>query len=370
MRLRCTGELLINGMRIGGTFLLRQQLLGCRQISSFTRFDEYLTQRREQASKSLLIQVPSADGAAEVKDYLQSRYGKLESLYYYTLPKKAKGNMGGGGGGVGGTALSYLANHASQRDHHWLLAEFSSKQSALECISSCQHGEGTLPFQSSMLFYQGLLSNGNGASGSKSRRNNASGGATKRKENSSAEEEEGPEMQTERLTNEVPTPNFKKGKTLSDQLKILEESTKLSELGIRVRFFVASQLEQVLSNLFPNGCILPFGSTVSGIGRQSGDLDLVMVPDTREIFPDQQQNLKASSSSNGKLLFHSKILSFQNTANARYQTQKVMEIMGDVIQLFIPGCVHLQRILQARVPILRFGSDFTDLQCDLSMTNS
>ncbi|ODM88280.1 Poly(A) RNA polymerase, mitochondrial [Orchesella cincta] len=47
-----------------------------------------------------------------------------------------------------------------------------------------------------------------------------------------------------------------------------------------------------------------------------------------------------------------------------------METVADIIQLFVPGCAHVQRILQARVPILRFRNEFTDLQCDLSMTNS
>jgi len=47
-----------------------------------------------------------------------------------------------------------------------------------------------------------------------------------------------------------------------------------------------------------------------------------------------------------------------------------METVADVIQLFVPGCTQVQRILQARVPILRFWSEYTDLQCDLSMTNS
>lgn len=59
---------------------------------------------------------------------------------------------------------------------------------------------------------------------------------------------------------------------------MLEDTHKVTELGIRVRFLVASHLEQALKTLFPLGAILPFGSTVSGIGRQTGDLDLVLLP--------------------------------------------------------------------------------------------
>lgn len=66
---------------------------------------------------------------------------------------------------------------------------------------------------------------------------------------------------------------------LNQQLGILEKSLRLSDLGIRLRFLIAHQLEFTLQSLFPQGCVLPFGSTVSGIGRQSGDLDLVLLPD-------------------------------------------------------------------------------------------
>jgi len=59
-----------------------------------------------------------------------------------------------------------------------------------------------------------------------------------------------------------------------------------------------------------------------------------------------------------------------SSGNSRFQVQRVMETVADVIQLFVPGCIQVQRILQARVPILRFWSEFTELQCDLSMTNS
>lgn len=341
MPLRCTGELLINGVKIGGTFLLRQKLIGCRGVSTFLRFGEYLSQRREQASKSLLIQVSNDGGAEEVRDYLQSRYGRLESLYYYSCSKKSKSSGGS-------SAVNQVPGN--QRDNHWVLAEFSSKQSALECVSNCQHAEGTLPFRSSMLLFQ------NGVEKSK---------RLTRKIGTYDE----PVISKETLSDQNALPDFKKGKSLSEQLKILENSSKLSEVGIRVRFFVASQLEEGFSNLFPKGCVLPFGSTVSGIGRHSGDLDLVMVPDKREIFPECDSS-SSSKPTAEKLLFQSKILTAANSSNARFQAQRVMETMADVIQLFIPGCTHVQRILQARVPILRFWSDFTDLQCDLSMTNS
>lgn len=46
-----------------------------------------------------------------------------------------------------------------------------------------------------------------------------------------------------------------------------------------------------------------------------------------------------------------------------------MEAIGDLLQLFLPGCSQVRRILQARVPILKYNQVFTGIECDLSMTN-
>lgn len=46
-----------------------------------------------------------------------------------------------------------------------------------------------------------------------------------------------------------------------------------------------------------------------------------------------------------------------------------MEAIGDLLHLFLPGCAQVRRILQARVPILKYNQQFTDVECDLSMTN-
>lgn len=46
-----------------------------------------------------------------------------------------------------------------------------------------------------------------------------------------------------------------------------------------------------------------------------------------------------------------------------------MEAIGDLLQLFLPGCAQVRRILQARVPIIKYHQQFTDVECDLSMSN-
>lgn len=44
-----------------------------------------------------------------------------------------------------------------------------------------------------------------------------------------------------------------------------------------------------------------------------------------------------------------------------------MEVIGDIIQVFMPGCSQVRRILQARIPIIKFNHDYAGVECDLSM---
>jgi len=316
----------------GLTNTVRIQLRHTRRhmssTSTFVKFDQLLHQRRTQAQKTLLIQVSSASSVPDVKSYLFNEFGPLDALYHYSLPEKGKQNT-----------VSFISSRTGHV--HWVLAEFKKKEDFQSALQTCRHAEGTLPFQSSMCWFSQRVEGDRVTSKSKEK------------------------IPTEQLQKSSGTVDFSKAKSLSDQIKVLEDSMKVTELGIRVRFLVANHLEQAVEKFFPSGCVLPFGSTVSGIGRQGGDLDLVLLPDKTEIFPVEAQRKGKS-----RLWSQTKLYSGGSSGNSRFQVQRVMETVADVIQLFVPGCIQVQRILQARVPILRFWSEFTELQCDLSMTNS
>ena len=51
------------------------------------------------------------------------------------------------------------------------------------------------------------------------------------------------------------------------------------------------------------------------------------------------------------------------------QTKQFMECMADTMKLFMPGISNVRKILQARVPIIKFDHQLTGIECDLSMTN-
>lgn len=68
---------------------------------------------------------------------------------------------------------------------------------------------------------------------------------------------------------------------VSDQITLLHRATQLDDLGVRLRYVTAHQLELAVSGLFPRAHIRLFGSSVNGFGRQGCDLDLVLQLDSR-----------------------------------------------------------------------------------------
>lgn len=56
----------------------------------------------------------------------------------------------------------------------------------------------------------------------------------------------------------------------------LHNLTKLNEVGTRLRFLTAKQIEEALIGMFPEANAMPFGSSVNGCGKMGCDLDLVL----------------------------------------------------------------------------------------------
>lgn len=74
-------------------------------------------------------------------------------------------------------------------------------------------------------------------------------------------------------------------------------------------------------------------------------------------------NFKEKPSS--RLIYHCKAA----LGSERSTGQRNMETIGDLINLFLPGCSQVRRILQARVPIIKYHQQLTNVECDLSMSN-
>lgn len=149
---------------------------------------------------------------------------------------------------------------------------------------------------------------------------------------------------------------------IEQQLLLLYEHTRLNDLGIRMRFLAALQVQQAISGMFPHAQAQPFGSSVNGFGKMGCDLDLILRFDG-EVTPTNGQDSQQREPS--RLIYHTK----ENLSNGRSQTQRQMECFGDLLHLFLPGVCHVRRILQARVPIIKYHHEHLDLEVDLSMSN-
>lgn len=68
-------------------------------------------------------------------------------------------------------------------------------------------------------------------------------------------------------------------------MRILYELTKLNDLGIRLRFLTARQIESALLGMFPDVVAYPFGSSINGYGKLGCDLDLVLKLDGQNRVP-------------------------------------------------------------------------------------
>lgn len=71
---------------------------------------------------------------------------------------------------------------------------------------------------------------------------------------------------------------------ISDQISMLYDSTKLNDVGTRLRFLTAIQIENCLCGMFPNSAVYPFGSSVNGFGKNNCDLDLVLRLSPKKVF--------------------------------------------------------------------------------------
>ena len=53
----------------------------------------------------------------------------------------------------------------------------------------------------------------------------------------------------------------------------------------------------------------------------------------------------------------------------RAATQSILSVVGECVDRFGPGCVGVQKILNARCPLVRFSHQPSNFQCDLTANN-
>ncbi|XP_055356209.1 poly(A) RNA polymerase, mitochondrial-like [Paramacrobiotus metropolitanus] len=143
---------------------------------------------------------------------------------------------------------------------------------------------------------------------------------------------------------------------VSAQMQYLYKSCKIPELGTRLRYFISSQIEEAVSGLFPHCRVYLFGSSVSGFGQHHSDVDMIL--DFDQVFTEKRP---------GTANF--RFVSKPSAGNDRVQCQRSLELLADNLQYLLPGYTQIQRILLARVPIVKFLHEPSGVRCDLSTTN-
>ncbi|KAL3285496.1 hypothetical protein HHI36_000028 [Cryptolaemus montrouzieri] len=140
---------------------------------------------------------------------------------------------------------------------------------------------------------------------------------------------------------------------VTHQIETLYILSKLTDLETRLRFLTARQVEMSVTGMFPHAEVLPFGSSVNGFGKMGCDLDVVLTLNEKKELAES------------RLVFHCK----GSAGVDRSNSLRNLEAFGDLLHLFLPGCARVRKILQARVPIIKYYHQFTDVECDLSMSN-
>ncbi|KAG7216679.1 hypothetical protein INR49_021028, partial [Caranx melampygus] len=146
--------------------------------------------------------------------------------------------------------------------------------------------------------------------------------------------------------------------SIDQQITSLTEAYQLTEENSRLRFLVCSLLKDIAAAYFPECNIKPFGSSVNGFGKLGCDLDMFL-------------DLDSISGRNVKMPKSGLSLEYQmKRANSeRAVTQSILSVIGECVDQFGPGCVGVQKILNARCPLVRFAHQPSGFQCDLTTNN-
>ncbi|XP_039958543.1 poly(A) RNA polymerase, mitochondrial [Bactrocera neohumeralis] len=282
-------------------------------------YSEMMQQRQQQATRSIVVQVQSENSFPELYNYCAS-FGEILSAHHYRIQQ--------------------------EEEQHYILLEFGNAQEASAAITASAYNDelSSVPAHSPFLWFRATSGKRALKAAAKSIKATLAGvnGTTMLDSNAL----------TELL---CAAPN------LDQQILYLHQHTQLNDLGVRLRFLAALQVQQAVSGMFPNANAQPFGSSVNGFGRMGCDLDLILRFDREVVGATTAQQRNQES----RLVFHTK----ENLTNGRSQTQRQMESIGDMLHLFLPGVCHVRRILQARVPIIKYHHEHLNLEVDLSMSN-
>ncbi|XP_056290311.1 poly(A) RNA polymerase, mitochondrial isoform X2 [Pseudoliparis swirei] len=265
-------------------------------------------ERQEQAERSVLISCHSRTNEKKFLNFL-SRYGDINKYFFYES--------------YGMYALVEFTNQES------LSSLFEEA-----AIPSVSH-ESIVPFKSRLLSLRNLspMESPNHQVGQQC------------------------QLQTSIPINKL-IQRLSREESIDQQITSLTDVYQLTEENSRLRFLVCSLLKDIAAAYFPDCTIKAFGSSVNGFGKLGCDLDMFL-------------DLDGISEKCAKMPRSGLWLEYQmkQAISERAVTQSILSVIGDCVDQFGPGCVGVQKILNARCPLVRFTHQPSGFQCDLTANN-
>lgn len=156
---------------------------------------------------------------------------------------------------------------------------------------------------------------------------------------------------------------LRKAHTFDEQVCLLYEHTRLTDLSVRLKFITALQTQVVinefLDSIFPNAKVYPFGSSVNGFGKIGCDLDMALRFDKSPKSCDKNNHMP--------LVFQGK--GFENAEEMKKIEGQQVKCVASLIDYFVPGSSAVSAFHGARVPIVRYFDTNIHSSIDLSVNN-
>ncbi|XP_063778105.1 poly(A) RNA polymerase, mitochondrial [Pseudophryne corroboree] len=145
---------------------------------------------------------------------------------------------------------------------------------------------------------------------------------------------------------------------IENQAHILLEELQLTEESIRLRYLVSTLISDIATAYFPEATVSLYGSSVNSFGKMGCDLDLFL----------DLESLKGPRSGKAGGGFSTEFW-MRRVSSRRAAQQKILSVIGECLDGFGPGCTEIQKILNARCPLVRFTHQPAGLPCDLTADN-
>lgn len=142
--------------------------------------------------------------------------------------------------------------------------------------------------------------------------------------------------------------------TMDQQIMTLYTVNRLSDFSSRLRYLTALQVEEAICGIIHSAQILPFGSSINGFGTMDSDLDMVFVSGSNKSTKSQFSAVELG----------------QPDFTTRAHVRNNLYVMSVIARNWLQGVNEVTNVLNARVPIIKYVHELTQLECDLSACNA